>query len=117
MGSALVVFALTAHLPVLLFLCVFTLGISGSVFVTALQMRLLRDSQDAPNLSAAMNHAAFNTANAAGAWLGGIVLAAGCGLRAPAIAGIGLNAVGLGLLLTAVALHRRSRASRQILPL
>lgn len=117
MGSSLVVFAFTAHLPVMLFLCVITLGISGSVFVTALQMRLLRDSQDAPNLSAAMNHAAFNTANAAGAWLGGIVLAAGYGLRSPAVVGIGLNAVGLALLLIAVALHRRSRASRQVLAL
>lgn len=117
MGSSLVVFAFTAHLPVLLFLCVFTLGISGSVFVTALQMRLLRDSQDAPNLSAAMNHAAFNTANAAGAWLGGIVLAAGYGLRSPAVVGIGLNAVGLALLLIAIALHRRSRGSRQVLAL
>ena len=115
MGSSLVVFAFTAHLPVLLFLCVFTLGISGSVFVTALQMRLLRDSQDAPNLSAAMNHAAFNTANAAGAWLGGIVLAAGYGLRAPAVAGIGLNLVGIVLIVTAVLLHKKRQRRREVI--
>lgn len=117
MGSALTVFAFTAHLPVMLFACVFVLGISGSIFVTALQMRLLRDSQEAPNLSAAMNHAAFNTANAAGAWIGGLVLAADLGLRAPAVAGIGLNLIGTALVITAVLLHRRSHRPRSAVDL
>ncbi|MDN6667573.1 MAG: MFS transporter, partial [Brevibacterium sp.] len=67
---------------------------------------LLRDSHDAPSLSAAMNHAAFNLANALGAWLGGIVITAGLGFRAPAWVGVGLCLLGLIVLIIAITLRR-----------
>ena len=89
----------------------FFIGIAGSMITTSLQMRLLRDSTDAPSLSAAMNHAVFNLANALGAWLGGIVITAGLGYRAPAWVGVGLCIAGLIVLTIAIVLRRKGPAA------
>ena len=53
---------------------------------------------DAQTLGAAMNHSSLNIANALGAWLGGLVIAAGWGYRAPALVGVVLSLGGLGVL-------------------
>jgi DHA1 family inner membrane transport protein len=45
----------------------------------ALQVRLMDVAGDAQTLAAALNHSAFNFANALGAWLGGLAIAAGWG--------------------------------------
>ena len=45
----------------------------------ALQVRLIDVAGDAQALAAALNHAAFNLANALGAWIGGVAIAAGLG--------------------------------------
>lgn len=106
--SALVLTAFGAftHIAAIAIIALFFIGIAGSMITTALQMRLLRDSHDAPSLAAAMNHAAFNLANALGAWLGGIVITAGLGYRAPAWVGVGLCLLGLIVLTIAIVLHR-----------
>ena len=57
-------------------------------------------------LGAALNHSALNAANALGAWLGGLVIAAGLGYAAPGPVGAGLAVLGL-LALTASAVLRR----------
>ena len=57
----------------------------GSVLVVNLQLRLMDVAGDAVTLGAAMNHASLNVANALGAWLGGLVIAAG--LRIPVARG------------------------------
>lgn len=112
--SALVLSAFGAftHIAVVAIIALFLIGIAGSMITTALQMRLLRDSHDAPSLSAAMNHAAFNLANALGAWLGGIVITAGLGFRAPAWVGVGLCLAGLIVLIIAIAFRRGGTANR-----
>jgi DHA1 family inner membrane transport protein len=61
-------------------------------------------------LGAALNHSALNLANALGAWLGGLVIAAGYGYRAPSLMGAGLAVVGLGVLLVSAGLRRRETA-------
>ena len=63
----------------------------GSVLVVNLQLRLMDVAGDAQTLGAAMNHASLNVANALGAWLGGLVIAAGGGYRAPAVVGVALS--------------------------
>ncbi|WP_423031589.1 MFS transporter [Undibacterium sp. Tian12W] len=45
----------------------------------ALQIRLMDVAGDAQTLAAALNHSAFNVANALGAWLGGVVITMGYG--------------------------------------
>ncbi|MDA2812365.1 MFS transporter [Nocardiopsis sp. RSe5-2] len=87
---------------------VFLLGFAGSALIPSLQMRLMNAASDAPTLAAALNHAALNIANAAGAWLGGLVIAAGYGYTAPNLMGAGLAVVGLGLALVSGLLDRRS---------
>ena len=106
--SALVLAAFGAftHIAAIAIIALFLIGISGSMITTALQMRLFRESHDAPSLSAAMNHAAFNLANALGAWLGGIVITAGLGYRAPAWVGVGLCVSGLVVISVAIFLRR-----------
>lgn len=109
LGLVLLAFAALAHVPAVAIACVLLLGIAGSLFTTALQVRLLRESGDAPSVSAAMNHAAFNFANALGAFLGAIVVDAGLGYRSPALLGTGLTVVGLAVMVLAVVTHRRAR--------
>ncbi|WP_370290984.1 MFS transporter [Nocardioides sp.] len=83
----------------------------GSVLVVNLQLRLMDVAGDAVTLGAAMNHAALNIANALGAWLGGLVIAAGYGYRAPALVGAVLAVVGVAILLVSAVVHRRTAAS------
>lgn len=92
-------------LPVL-----FGITLTGSVLVIALQLRLMAVAEEAQTMGAAMNHAALNVANALGAWLGGLVIAAGWGYRAPAIVGAGLAVLGLLVLAISAALQGRQRA-------
>ncbi|MYM19695.1 MFS transporter [Brevibacterium sp. 5221] len=112
LGAILLCLGLFLQLTPVALVLLFLMGIGGSIFTSALQVRLLRDTRDAPSLSAAMNHAAFNFANALGAFLGGVVIDAGWGYRAPALVGAGLSVVGLAVTLVAVA--TRGRSERQI---
>src|SRR5690606_41817457 len=89
---------------------VFLLGFAGSALIPSLQMRLMNAAADAPSLAAALNHAALNTANAAGAWLGGLVIAAGYCYTAPNILGAGLAVIGLLLALLSGLLDHRRKA-------
>jgi DHA1 family inner membrane transport protein len=86
----------------------FLVTLLSSVLVINLQLRLMDVAAQARTLGAAMNHASLNVANALGAWLGGLVLAAGYGYRAPALVGAGLSVLGLAILLWSAALHRRT---------
>lgn len=86
----------------------FLVTATGSVLVINLQLRLMDVAGGAVTLGAAMNHAALNIANALGAWLGGLVIAAGYGYRAPALVGAGLAAVGVAILLVSAVVHRRT---------
>ena len=94
MGLTLVVFTVTSQwfLPGLL--TVFVLSTVSSVLVVGLQMRLMQVAGDAQTIGAAMNHASLNIANALGAWLGGVVVAAGFGYTSPAWVGAGLSLAG-----------------------
>lgn len=57
---------------------VFMIGAGGGLGMP-LQTRLMDVAHDAQTLAAALNHSAFNTANALGPWLGGMAIAAGYG--------------------------------------
>jgi DHA1 family inner membrane transport protein len=85
----------------------------GSVLVVNLQLRLMGVSGEAQTLGAAMNHASLNVANALGAWLGGLVIAAGYGYRAPALVGAALSVAGIAVLLWSAALHRRDASAEE----
>ncbi|MFQ6331012.1 MFS transporter [Nocardia sp. CWNU-33] len=90
-------FVAAAHNPYSAAIGAFLIGASGAALAPALQTRLMDVAADAQTLAAALNHAALNVANAAGAWLGGLVIAAGLGYTAPATVGAGLAVLGVVL--------------------
>jgi DHA1 family inner membrane transport protein len=63
----------------------------------ALQIRLMDVAGDAQTLAAALNHSAFNMANALGAWLGGLTIAAGYGWESTGWVGLLLALGGLAV--------------------
>ena len=75
---------------------VFLIGCGGGLG-TILQTRLMDVAEDAQTLAAALNHSAFNTANALGPWLAGLVLGAGFGFPATGWVGVALALGGLGI--------------------
>ncbi len=107
MGLGLVLFTVTSAHPVAAWFTVLLVAVGGSVLAVTLQMRLMQVAGDAQTLGAAMNHASLNLANALGAWLGGLVIAAGLGYTAPSWVGAGLSVAGLAVLGLSVLVHRR----------
>ncbi|MGK9270204.1 MFS transporter [Williamsia muralis] len=103
----LILFALLASNPWAALVLTFLIGVSGTALTPALQIRLMDVAEDAQTLAAALNHSALNIANAGGAWLGGLVIAAGYGYRAPSLLGAGLAVAGLLVLALALAYARR----------
>lgn len=108
MGVGLVAFTVTAQWFIPGLITAFLIPIAGSLLVISLQMRLMAVAGKARALGAALNHSALNTANALGAWLGGLVIAAGFGYTATSWVGAGLSLAGFGILLVSAALERRS---------
>ena len=104
----LLLFTVTAHGVVTAALTIFALGTVTSTALPALTTRLLDVSGDGKALAATLNHSALNVANAIGAWLGGVVIAAGLGYTAPAVVGAGLAAGGLVVLGISVVVERRA---------
>lgn len=104
----LAIFVLAVHNPYTALLFVFLIGLAGASMVPGLQTRLMDVAEDAQTLAASLNHAALNIANAFGAWIGGVVIAAGFGYTAPAAVGSFLALAGVGVLGVAVILQRRA---------
>jgi DHA1 family inner membrane transport protein len=86
----------------------FLVAVASSVLVVNLQLRLMSVAGDSQTLGAAMNHSSLNIGNALGAWLGGLVIAAGWGYRAPALVGVVLALAGLVVLLLSATVARRT---------
>ncbi|MDB5359546.1 MAG: transporter [Rhodospirillales bacterium] len=72
-------FAFSAHNLIAMSVNMFMIGFAGIALAPALQTRLMDVAADAQTLAAALNHSAFNAANALGAWLGGVAIADGMG--------------------------------------
>lgn len=97
----LVAFVFTAHSVVLGSLNIFLIGTTVAI-CPALQVRLMDVAGDAQVLAAALNHSAFNMANALGAWLGGLAISAGLGWTATGWVGALLALAGMGVFAWAV---------------
>ncbi|GHI08194.1 MFS transporter [Streptomyces cellostaticus] len=88
-------------------LAVALLGMAAFVTGSPLQLMVMEKAAAAPSLASSANQAAFNLANAGGAWIGGLALAAGFGVASPAVAGAGLAVLGLAVAGVAYAVDRR----------
>ncbi|MGA9749677.1 MAG: MFS transporter [Nocardioides sp.] len=106
MGACLALFTLTSSWFVPGLVTIFLVSGIGAVLVVNLQLRLMEVAGRAQTLGAALNHASLNIGNALGAWLGGLVIAAGWGYTAPSWVGVGLSLAGLLILAASVRLYR-----------
>uniref|UniRef100_UPI001EF9E0F1 MFS transporter n=1 Tax=Microbacterium sp. B24 TaxID=95616 RepID=UPI001EF9E0F1 len=80
LGALIVVqalLALTAGALIALGLFIFLVGFVSSVLSPSIQTRLMDVAGDNQSIAAALNHSALNIGNATGAFLGGVVIAAG----------------------------------------
>jgi MFS transporter, DHA1 family, inner membrane transport protein len=111
MAVLLVSFGLVAPTGWPALLPAFLVAVVSSLLVVNLQLRLMDVAGDAQTLGAAMNHSSLNIGNAIGAWLGGLVIAAGWGYRAPSFVGAVLAVAGLLILLVSARSHRRDAAA------
>ncbi|KUN39102.1 MFS transporter [Streptomyces longwoodensis] len=87
-------------------LAVVLLGVAAFVTGSPLQLMVMEKASSAPSLASSANQAAFNLANAGGAWIGGLALAAGFGVTSPAVAGAALAVLGLAVAAAAYAVDR-----------
>ena len=106
-AAALALYPLaTGHLWTLIPV-VFLIGCGGGLGAV-LQTRLMDVAGDAQTLAAALNHSAFNFANALGPWLGGLAIAAGYGWASTGYVGAALALGGFAIWVVA-ALDVRSQ--------
>ncbi len=75
---------------------IFLIGFGGALG-PVLQTRLMDVAGEAQSLAAALNHSAFNVANALGPWFGGMAIAAGFGLTSTGYVGCALAVGGLAV--------------------
>jgi DHA1 family inner membrane transport protein len=84
------------------------LGVASFATVAPMQLRVLEKASGAgQNLASSLNIAAFNLGNALGAWVGGVVIDHGPGLRALGWVAALLTLAGLAIALWSRALDRR----------
>jgi DHA1 family inner membrane transport protein len=95
-AAVLALYPLAARHYLTVLLDVFAIGLGGALG-TVLQARLMDVAGDSQSLAAALNHSAFNVANALGPWLGGMAIAAGFGLTSTGYVGSALALGGLAI--------------------
>ncbi len=93
----------------------FLIGCGGGLG-TALQTRLMDVAEDAQTLAAALNHSAFNTANALGPWLGGLAIAAGYGWTSTGWVGCALALGGFAIWLVSLMSDHAARDRTAVKP-
>jgi DHA1 family inner membrane transport protein len=95
-AASLALYPMAAHSLWTLVPVVFLIGCGGGLGAV-LQTRLMDVAGDAQTLAAALNHSAFNFANALGPWLGGLAIAAGYGWTSTGYVGAALALGGFAI--------------------
>lgn len=111
LGVVLALFPLLMRTEVTAALAVLLLGTAAFVTSSPLQLMVMEKASAGPSLASSANQGAFNLANAGGAWIGGLAIAAGLGPTSPAVAGLVLVALGLAVATTATLVDRRRAAA------
>ncbi|WP_030702229.1 MULTISPECIES: MFS transporter [unclassified Streptomyces] len=114
LAVVLAVFPFVVHVTWAALVIVVLLGAVGFMTTTPLQILVMNKAKDAPTLASASNHSAFNLANAGGAWLGGVAIAAGWGWTSPAFVGAALAVAGLAIAMTAGYLDRTPNPNSRV---
>jgi MFS transporter, DHA1 family, inner membrane transport protein len=101
-------FSWSSHHVIPTLITMFVWGAFSFAVVPAAQVRVLDKARKAPNLASTLNQGAFNVGNASGAWLGGLVIAAGLPLTDLPLLGAGVSVLGLLVVLLSALLDRRA---------
>ena len=110
-AATLILFPLAAPHLGWMIVDVFFIGVGGALG-TVLQTRLMDVAEDAQALAAALNHSAFNTANALGPFLGGLAIDAGLGWTSTGPVGAALALGGFAVWIVAcLDARRRTRVA------
>ncbi|MFE0102183.1 MFS transporter [Streptomyces sp. NPDC059009] len=107
LAAVLALFPLLMRTEATAALAVVLLGTAAFTTGSPLQLMVMEKASAAPSLASSANQAAFNLANAGGAWIGGLALAAGFGVVSPAVAGAGLAVLGVAVAGVAYGVDRR----------
>ena len=99
---------------VTLSILVFVVGFVSSVLSPTIQTRLMDVAGDNQSIAAALNHSALNIGNSLGAFLGGVVIAAGWGYTAPSWTGALLAVAGLIIALVSYRVDARRAAPASV---
>ena len=108
--AVMALFVPAAHHPVSAAAATFVLGTLVAIG-PALQIRLMDVAGHAQTLAAALNHSAFNVANALGAWLGGVGIAAGWGWTSTGWVGAVLGLGGMAIFAWSLASDRKGASA------
>jgi DHA1 family inner membrane transport protein len=109
----LALLSLTSHAMLPAAITLFVWGALVFALVSPLQMRVVTEASDAPNLASTVNQGAFNFGNATGAWIGGVGIT--WGMAYDHLPWIGVSLAIVALMLTVVSYRidvRRQMALR-----
>jgi DHA1 family inner membrane transport protein len=96
-----------------LLISLFVIAAACSALSPTIQTRLMDVAHESQSIAAALNHSALNLANASGAALGGLTIAAGFGYLSPIVVGAVLCVAGIALALLSFSIDR-SRERRGV---
>jgi DHA1 family inner membrane transport protein len=105
-------FTLTSASLVPAAVTIFCWGLLAFALISPLQMRVVNEAAQAPNLASTLNQGAFNLGNAAGAWIGGLALTNGLAYRELPWIGVALAAVAFTLSFLSHRLDVRASVAR-----
>jgi DHA1 family inner membrane transport protein len=106
-AAALALYPFALHSTWSMAIVVFLIG-GGGGLATPLQARLMQVAEHAQTLAAALNHSAFNIANALGPWLAGMAIGAGFGWQSAGWVGCALTLGGLAVWIVSALDDRRA---------
>jgi len=109
----LAAFSWSSHHAVPALVNLFAWGIVSFAVGPAAQVRVLDTAVGAPNLASTLNQGAFNLGNAGGAWLGGLVIAAGLPLTDLSWLGASVALVALAIVIASAQVDRSARAAQR----
>jgi DHA1 family inner membrane transport protein len=112
LAVVLATFPITLGTPWLAVASLFGAGMFSLALGPAIQTRIMDIVGEAPTMASAAIQSASNVANSLGAWLGGMVIAAGFGLLAPSLVGAVLALAGLAVLVVSGGLQVQARRTR-----
>jgi DHA1 family inner membrane transport protein len=95
--AVLLLFTITSSSMVSASVTIFCWGLLAFALISPLQMRVVNEAAQAPNLASTLNQGAFNLGNASGAWIGGLGLTDGVSYQELPWIGAALAAAALAL--------------------